>query len=1024
MADGTRNQEYKRPPGFRFVLGGVDVSDEPDALQFPKQASAKNVRSTLGGAGIQTRPGYELLFGGLGPVTDIRAYTTLGTDDLPRLLARDSGGQVGLDTGAVITTLSGSSIGGASMIPFRPGASPESWMYVAGLGDYQKISSPGLGPVTAKVGIAEPQAACEAIPWTTCWNYFLGAAGDWAATGTAGGVGGGGNLVNDTAVAVFPLNGDRIAIRVAFTQGFFEGEFLSFGGGTNFATVQDVLPAIGTNLTVQSVFYYSGTTGKCVIVPSQLPIGEVPGTLGLVRRGAIVTIGGESVVVTGSTLGPDGSVAFYCTTVGTVAVGATIVGHPSIVVEVSPAVVGGTIQVPALSSTVTTGVGMVSQTLATSPFANLLTGGSNPPYPQADDYVHLVISVSDAKLVTELDIIFNTGAAPPDFVSQTYTFTTTALKTGLQEIHFPISSLVPNSSTATLADLMSCNGIQLKITVKDAVAMVWGSLWLGGGGQPDIGDAGAPYVYRAVPRSSLTGAKGNASPTMRYQVNVRRQNVRVFPPSATYDSQIDTWDIFRAGGSVPGTPDNPGGYRYLGSVPATAGVSFLDSYFDDAALDGLALETNNFEPWPSIDIPFTVGNADIRGTVILVNLSPPATITRWLPGTLVTVTALGDSARGRSSRTFTLWNRPTLVTGSTWLFQLEESANAATGLTFQVQEPDVARQPVPWMFGPNAQGNIFAVGDALRPGVVYFCKANQPDSAPDANVLDLTPPSEPLIGGECVDGVALVASTERWWALYPSFNSPGQPYTQIERPVGRGMIAPYGHCTDGMRIFFWTKDGIWTTVGGPGQSLTDADLYPLFPHEGVQGQDIVRNGVTYYAPDYNRAAEFRLEYANGYIYADYPGSNGPATLVCDVRSGAWVTDIYANPMTVHYALEQQSGSLTSGAGITYDTVVMGDSAGNVYREVDCVNDAGMPINCIVATPEWNGGDERAGKQWGDLYVDCVPRNGLTITPTSMGTATSSPTVVLSSNARNFVPVSVGGGELETFLGLVLEWTEP
>ena len=35
-------------------------------------------------------------------------------------------------------------------------------------------------------------------------------------------------------------------------------------------------------------------------------------------------IGGESVVVTGSTLGPDGSVAFYCTTLGTVAVGATI----------------------------------------------------------------------------------------------------------------------------------------------------------------------------------------------------------------------------------------------------------------------------------------------------------------------------------------------------------------------------------------------------------------------------------------------------------------------------------------------------------------------------------------------------------------------------------------------------------------------------------------------------------------------------------------------------------------------------
>ena len=67
---------------------------------------------------------------------------------------------------------------------------------------------------------------------------------------------------------------------------------------------------------------------------------------------------------------------------------------------------------------------------------------------------------------------------------------------------------------------------------------------------------------------------------------------------STYDTQIDTWDVERYGGSVTE-------YRYIGSAAATDD-SFEDNYFDDSALAGSLMETDNFEPWPSIDIPVLI----------------------------------------------------------------------------------------------------------------------------------------------------------------------------------------------------------------------------------------------------------------------------------------------------------------------------------------------------------------------------------------------------------------------------------
>ena len=128
------DQPFKRPQGIRFNFNGTVTQDVPDALPPDKYAITENIRTT-GTNSIRTRPGYATYFstgGGL-PITDMRSYARTQSDSAPRLLARDSAGSVYLDTGTNVGNMNSNSTNGhghgASMLPFRPGQSAQSWMY-------------------------------------------------------------------------------------------------------------------------------------------------------------------------------------------------------------------------------------------------------------------------------------------------------------------------------------------------------------------------------------------------------------------------------------------------------------------------------------------------------------------------------------------------------------------------------------------------------------------------------------------------------------------------------------------------------------------------------------------------------------------------------------------------------------------------------------------------------------------------------------------------------------------------------
>jgi hypothetical protein len=818
--------------------------------------------------------------------------------------------------------------------------------------------------------------------------------------------------------------------------------------------VEDVFAPLPQSIAISSITYFSGTTGKCVVVPATL--GSGPGVdgasiyevnlLASLRRGALVKIGSEVCYVLDVETGPTGTVCFTTSTTAAHTKSDQLSGVAAIQIFNLAAAVGNSITSTDVQFSATTGIGAV-----TSPaLSNLFTNAQSQP----DDYLHLSINVDNLANLTEAKILFDVGDGSFTQNFFYYTIRPNDIALGVQngltqlgvaqlvaqraaidqekagesanqgptsssgqsatgtsqwsEIMFSITELtrVGNDQTRTLQNLIST---QVLVNASGTVNVAFNSLWVKGGFNPDVGPSGAPYLYRVRPRSSITGAKGNPSPATRYGTNPRREQVTIIPPSASYDTQIDTWDVFRYGGTVTS-------WRFIGQTPV--GSNFLDNYSDQTALAGEKLEFDNYQPWPTIDAPMlftSAPNTTVCGTMLIVHAPAISqNILRYLPGNLIRI---------GGTNVYTLQTRPTVYTTNTYLFQLVENAGAGTNLPVSIYEPAMAQQRLPYMWGPDSNGTFFATGDTLRPGFVSTSKTNNPDSAPDTYTQEITPPSEPLMGGEIMDGVSYVASTERWWRLYPQLENPAQRYNPVQQAMPRGLAAPLGRCTDGASISWWAKDGIWDTQEG---SLTDADLYNLFPHEGVPGTAVTYGPITFYPPDYSKAGGFRLETAQGFLYATYQDSSGNYhTLVYDRKRKAWSLDDYGQgvqQVSTIFHPEQQEGTVITD-GSTYPLLLYGTVFGVVASQTDLHNDLSSPIPSTVATGEYDGGDVRAGEQWGDLWLDSTPITAITATPMAFGAQVSTPSTVGPQTTRLQTPISLGGALTSDFLGLMTQWTD-
>jgi hypothetical protein len=429
-------------------------------------------------------------------------------------------------------------------------------------------------------------------------------------------------------------------------------------------------------------------------------------------------------------------------------------------------------------------------------------------------------------------------------------------------------------------------------------------------------------------------------------------------PVASPDPQVDKIDIYRQGGGLAN-------FTYVGTTPNSATV-FNDLLSDLGAAANPILQLDNFEPFPSIDLPRS-GIINVTSNV-LTYVSGDHFNIRWLPGTDILIGSPTQVA-------YVSVRRPASTTS--WDFSQNDptvpSIPNGTNLVWNIAEPGLAQQPLPYLFGPTDNINFtFGVGDPLRPGTLYWCKGSNLDSAPDTNQMDVTDPSEPLVNGAMSGGRGVLFSIRRAWVIMPNFfnalatvtGTEGSTWTLQATSITRGLFIPRCIAVEGGgNIFFRVNDGIHISPGGlASQSITDTDLYPLFPHENEDGgssvpQPITRAGNTVYPPDDTQPNFQKFSIVGAYLYYDYVGTDAnPHTLVFDIAAMGWVWDVYQWPATAH-----TGNDATSTQG-----VIVGCGDGTVRQMAS----AGTEVaTAVFLTPAENFGDARADKQIGDCYIE-------------------------------------------------------
>jgi hypothetical protein len=407
----------------------------------------------------------------------------------------------------------------------------------------------------------------------------------------------------------------------------------------------------------------------------------------------------------------------------------------------------------------------------------------------------------------------------------------------------------------------------------------------------------------------------------------KSQFVSAFPPGLTdttlsYGSSTDTWtlalsdtDVNNAGFGVA-FQITPNSYPVAGvsttfidcaeiTVYYSSLVNFNDDYSDDAIANSPTLELDNFQPFPTIDIPKS-GTCNVIGNRIV--RTAGATFNQnWAPGSVVEVNGIPQ----------VLYAQPY----STSVLETHEGTGTLTGVPFLIRGATLLGQPLPSIWGPM-DGMVFGCGDTYQAGTLFVCKPYNPDSSPDRYQIDVTPPSEPLING-CMYGTrSFVWSSERMFEIITSFGDTNIVRVQ-EVYDGGGMFTRWGIAV-GVAMYTVQKDGIFASIGGSRQSITSSQLYLLFPHDGQPGQDLSVGGATFKAPDFTSAPEssIRLRCYDHHLYFEYLDTGSVnRTLVFNETLGVWGLDNYVNEIGTHYGEE--------GKGV--HSMLMGGTNGILYQ---------------------------------------------------------------------------------------------
>jgi hypothetical protein len=1052
----------------RFACAGVCLTRPADLMEAGKFPYLKNVRVKTQGV-LQAREGItatdDTPLDQL-EVHSVRRLNDPSPDATPawtRVIG--SGTKLYTGQGPYSEVDDGYSGDPLSMIPFRPEKSPQAWMYVADSNKMRKVRADGTD---YGVGVAPPLAAPSAeISDGIAYDIIdaFAAVGSLAQGGTAGALSAAARLSTTIADIVYDSGstGWCLIQPTAMDETLQPGMLIDINSAET-VVVQSVASAVSST-TIAAITYDSGSAGLCTIQLSA-PTKE------LARDSMLLLGGSEAVRVLSVTTGPDGLSSFRCSTTGTFAVTNAVAGLASFRCKAGAHSAAETLVANYVQTSITSGIGYLGLAAA----KDLSKIGSRPTQGEDLIHVSILVdnpsNIVEGKLLLDCDgatndftqnyfyYAFHANEIQSN-VSNTLTTLTAAQAAALNQalalnasksqlgtsssavLHYyqpgqlieesklqslgqqvldhgtagtisqsqalaiynqigagqsqwtelviPVSQLqrVGTDTSRGLANIAAYR-VQLKVNATTILRVA--SWWLGGGYGPNVSNQQQPLQYRCRYRSSVTGAKSIPSPSTRYGLLPQRQRV-VLTATASSDAQVDKIDFERFGG-----PLNE--WHYIGTADNTS-PTFNDD-FDSLSIVGNApLEIDAYQPFPVVDLPKS-GTCNVAGTAVT-NATGDDFNTAWARGTQIKIDGVP----------YELYAQP----GSVSILETIQNVGVKTGVKWEIAEPVLLGQPLPVMWGPYGDGDVnlfmFAVGDTRNPGTLYYTKGGDPDSAPDTHQVEITSPSEPLIGGAMFDGRSVVFSSDRAFEVRPDPSRPnGVAWQQLA--FGRGLWSKWAICS-GLRLpklWVLSHDGIYEYDAGGGEpkNITKDDLYPIFPHDGAAAANIV-GGVP--APNMASPEDLRLAYGDGYLYFDYlrQDGSGRATLVYDTKINGWFPCAYVEPQGMHYFEEgERVHALLSGGfdGLLY--------VGGALR--DGVND----IPCRVTTPAFDGGDRRAVNFFGDVMVDAYTESADVEASVLIDGYSGAGTLMVNTPDRMNVVVDLNDGAGQSGQNIAVDFT--
>lgn len=545
------------------------------------------------------------------------------------------------------------------------------------------------------------------------------------------------------------------------------------------------------------------------------------------------------------------------------------------------------------------------------------------------------------------------------------------------------------------------NSIRLSLTLISGgvVTVDINSFTIWGGYVPDIGDIGAPLIYRYRYRASSTGALSNWSPETRSGLLSLRSN-NTITCTASSAPEIDLIDIQRFGGLLSA-------WANVGTI-LNSSPTFTDSVGEDT-LRGTVTDSVgdiNFQPWLIAQTPKTGTATTIAGT--LVKDSGTNFNTSWAKGTGIKVGGLFTSIRKMLS---------------TSLMEVEDCIGSGTTVSWEIAEPFIAGQPLPCMWGPS-NGWFFGCGDTTNPGRLYFSSQNNPDSTQDSYFIEVTAPSEPLQNGFTYNGRNYVFSSEK---LYEIVEIAQGQFLSRETPTGKGLMYRWAFCV-GPMIWFLSKDGLYETDGGTSRAITFDQLYGFFPVEGTLGSaangfnppNMLLGNLTVSGLTADASFFFRLCYEDSYLHFYYPDTAnrmrcltyalGKFSTEGGDKSG-WYPDVF-NPGGTNKGI--LFGYSEEGDGVHSLLLGGADTTTGKLYTYGGTTDNGTAIPWHFRQASWDANDRRADKLFGDFIVDADPGGG-TIS-VAAGINNYSSTIPLSSSlmtgsgrVQNIFDINAGNG---------------